>query len=331
MVDGDAQPEPPSPAHVRRDGAEPSDVELVRPYVAALVPPPAKHRDGGRTLAARRRSVDAATVSFPKAAAADGDADRHPISTTSRTRRLVVVSMGVGLLVVIVGGYVIVKPHPDPPRLPSAASLAAPPLIPTTVPASVPAPDPAASGRPRTAGHSPAAVSVTSRSQRPSARPSPAASDTPQSRPTAPPTESTLDLAAGRPVTDTGHADIYVAANAVDNDPSTYWESTDSAFPQSITVDLGSETAIGRIVLTVPPVAAWNTRTQTLSVSGSVDGTAFAGIVGSAGYTFDPATGNIVRLTFATTTTRYVRLTFTANTVWPAGQLSGLEIYPPSS
>jgi hypothetical protein len=50
-------------------------------------------------------------------------------------------------------------------------------------------------------------------------------------------------------------------------------------------------------------------------------------VVGSAGYTFDPATGNTVTITFQGTSQRYLRLTFTANTGWPAGQLSELEVY----
>jgi hypothetical protein len=48
---------------------------------------------------------------------------------------------------------------------------------------------------------------------------------------------------------------------------------------------------------------------------------------GAAGYTFDPATGNTVTVTFGASSQRYVRLTFTANTGWPAGQLSEFEVY----
>lgn len=40
------------------------------------------------------------------------------------------------------------------------------------------------------------------------------------------------------------------------------------------------------------------TRTQTLSILGSTDGSTFSTIVGSAGYTFDPSTGNTVTITF---------------------------------
>ena len=79
------------------------------------------------------------------------------------------------------------------------------------------------------------------------------------------------------------------------------------------------------------PTAGWGARTQTLAVQGSTDGTTFADLVASAGYAFNPATGNTVTINFSATTTRYVRLNITANTGWPAGQLSELEVYGPAT
>ncbi|HEY5835109.1 discoidin domain-containing protein [Streptomyces sp.] len=145
--------------------------------------------------------------------------------------------------------------------------------------------------------------------------------------PTTPPTTPPADanLAQGHPVTDSGHADVYVAGNAVDGNAGTYWESTNNAFPQSLTVDLGAARTVGRIVLRLPP--AWETRTQTLSLLGSTDNSAYTTLKSSAGHTFDPSSGNTVTVTVAPASTRYVRLTFTANTGWPAGQLSELEVY----
>ena len=60
---------------------------------------------------------------------------------------------------------------------------------------------------------------------------------------------------------------------------------------------------------------------------GSADGSSFATIVASAGYRFDPASGNTVTVRFATTSVRHLRLNVTANTGWPAGQLSEVEAY----
>jgi hypothetical protein len=114
---------------------------------------------------------------------------------------------------------------------------------------------------------------------------------------------------------------------ANDGDANSYWESANGAFPQWIQVDLGSATSAGRLVLKLPPSTAWATRTQTLTVQGSTNGSTWSTVVASGGYTFNPATGNAVTITFAATSTRYLRLTITANTGWPAGQLSELEAY----
>jgi hypothetical protein len=135
------------------------------------------------------------------------------------------------------------------------------------------------------------------------------------------------NLALGRPATDTGHADVYVAGNAVDGNATTYWESANNAFPQSLTVDLGSAQTVGRLVLKLPPATAWATRTETLSVLGSTDNGTYSTLKASAGYTFNPASGNAVTVTLTPRSTRYLRLTFTANTGWPAAQLSELEAY----
>lgn len=134
------------------------------------------------------------------------------------------------------------------------------------------------------------------------------------------------NLAAGKSVTASGYADVYVAGNVVDSNASTYWESVNNAFPQWIQVDLGASTSIDQVVLKLP--AGWETRTQTLAVQGSSNGSAFTDIVGSASYVFNPSvSSNSVTINFAAVSTRYVRLSFTANTGWQAGQLSEFEIY----
>jgi hypothetical protein len=140
---------------------------------------------------------------------------------------------------------------------------------------------------------------------------------------------STTNLALNQPVTGSSVFQNYVPSNAVDGNPSTYWESTDGAgYPQTITVNLGSAQTIGSITLDLPPLSDWNTRTETLSVLGSANGTTFTQIVGSAGYTFNPATGNTVTIGLPSgTSAQYVELNFSANTGWDAAQLSELQIY----
>ncbi|MEY9967955.1 chitodextrinase [Streptacidiphilus sp. MAP12-16] len=139
---------------------------------------------------------------------------------------------------------------------------------------------------------------------------------------------SNTNLALHKATSESSHTQVYASGNAVDGDANSYWESANNAFPQWLQVDLGSAQSAGRVVLTLPPSTAWGARTQTLSVLGSTDGSSFSTLVGSAGHTFDPATGNTATITFpATANVRYLRLNFTANTGWPAGQVSEFQVY----
>ncbi|MFC1421232.1 CARDB domain-containing protein, partial [Streptacidiphilus cavernicola] len=139
------------------------------------------------------------------------------------------------------------------------------------------------------------------------------------------------NLALGKTMTSSGVSQNYGPGNANDGDASSYWESTNNAFPQWLQVDLGSSVSINQLVLKLPPATAWNTRTETLTVQGSTDNSNFSTLVASAGYTFDPSTGNAVTVAVPAVTTRYVRLLITANTGWPAGQISEFEVYGPSA
>ncbi|MFF4394752.1 discoidin domain-containing protein [Streptomyces sp. NPDC001480] len=136
------------------------------------------------------------------------------------------------------------------------------------------------------------------------------------------------NLAKGRPATATGSQDVYTPGKAVDGDASSYWESANNAFPQSWTVDLGSAQTVRRLVLKLPPSAAWGARTQTITVLGSTDGSNWSTVAGSQGYRFDPATGNTATVSLPSgTSLRHLRLTVSANTGWPAGQFSEVEAY----
>ncbi|WP_370966416.1 discoidin domain-containing protein [Amycolatopsis sp. cg9] len=128
------------------------------------------------------------------------------------------------------------------------------------------------------------------------------------------PPPAAVDLARGRPVSASGSQAGYPPGNAVDGNASSYWESANNAFPQTLTVDLGAPAAVGRVVVKLPP--SWGSRTQTIAVNGGTP----------AGYVFDPATGNTVTIPVSSTD-RYLRLTFTGNTGWPAGQVSEVEAY----
>ncbi|MDT7786990.1 MAG: hypothetical protein QOF58_5409, partial [Pseudonocardiales bacterium] len=150
-------------------------------------------------------------------------------------------------------------------------------------------------------------------------------------RPTPPvlggPPAPDVDLAAGKPTQQSSQTQHYGSGYVVDNDPRSYWESANNAFPQWVQVDVGAPASPRRAVLTLPPDPAWGRRTQTITVEGSTDGQSFSVLRPAAGYEFDPATGNSVTLSLPGNEVRYVRLAFTSNTGWPAGQLSGLRLY----
>ncbi|MEV0271170.1 choice-of-anchor D domain-containing protein [Hamadaea sp. NPDC050747] len=139
---------------------------------------------------------------------------------------------------------------------------------------------------------------------------------------------TTTNLALQKPATASSQANgSLTPALAVDGDANSYWESANNAFPQWLQVDLGGTYSVGKVTLKLPPSSAWGTRTQTLSVQTSTNGSTFTTAVGSATYTFtSPA--NVVNVAVPATNARYVRVTFTANSGWPAGQASELEVYP---
>jgi hypothetical protein len=138
------------------------------------------------------------------------------------------------------------------------------------------------------------------------------------------------NLAQGKAMSASSATQPYPAANASDGNASTYWESTNNAFPQWLQVDLGASVSVNQVILKLP-VSGWAARTETLSVQASTDNANFTTLVAPAGYTFDPASGSAVTISFAAATLRYLRLAVTANTGWPAGQIGELEVYGPST
>jgi chitodextrinase len=137
------------------------------------------------------------------------------------------------------------------------------------------------------------------------------------------------NLALGKPTSESGHTQNYGSGNVTDGNADSYWESTNNAFPQWVQVDLGAATPVQRVVLTLPPATAWATRSQTVALQGSTNGSTLTTLAAAASCTFNPSSGNQITITLpAATSTRYLRVTITANTGWPAGQLSEVRAYP---
>ncbi len=141
--------------------------------------------------------------------------------------------------------------------------------------------------------------------------------------------ESSVNLAAGRTLTASSSTGAYTPGNGNDGNKATYWESADNALPQWIQADLGSSRRVNRVVLRLPD--GWESRSQTLKIQGSENGSAFTDLTAAKAYTFDAAGGRSATVTFDATTTRYVRVVVTANSVQPAAQVSELEIYGPET
>ncbi|MFE0146119.1 discoidin domain-containing protein [Nonomuraea sp. NPDC059007] len=133
------------------------------------------------------------------------------------------------------------------------------------------------------------------------------------------------NLALGKPASASSFTDVYPAPRATDGDQSTYWESANNAFPQWIQVDLGAAVTVDQLVLKLP--TTWPSRTQTMTVQGSTNGTTFTTIGAQATRTFSPT----ATIDLTAVSTRYVRLSITANTGWPAGQISEFEVYGPAT
>lgn len=137
------------------------------------------------------------------------------------------------------------------------------------------------------------------------------------------------NLAAGKSATASSSTQNYAASNVTDGNQGTYWESANNAFPQWVQVDLGSSVSTNQVVLKLP-TAGWGARNQTLAVQGSTDGQNFNDLSASASRAFNPP-NNTVTIDYGASTVRYLRIRITANTGWPAGQLSELEVYGPAT
>ncbi|HEY1178130.1 MAG TPA: CARDB domain-containing protein [Phytomonospora sp.] len=134
-----------------------------------------------------------------------------------------------------------------------------------------------------------------------------------------------VNLAVGRPVTESGHVHTFVAANAVDDSPATYWES--NGFPGVITVQLGSNATLDRVVVRLNPDAAWGARTQNITVLGRDQGASgFTTLVPAANYAFSPATGNTVTIPLSATAAD-VRLSIASNNGAPGGQVAEFQVF----
>ncbi|WP_432128532.1 discoidin domain-containing protein [Streptomyces sp. bgisy082] len=134
------------------------------------------------------------------------------------------------------------------------------------------------------------------------------------------------NLAVGKPISASSTVHGFVAANANDNSTATYWEGAGGSYPNTLTVKLGSNADLDRLVLKLDPATAWAARNQTVEVLGrEQSASGFTSLVAAKSYTFDPAGGNTVTVP-VTARVADVQLRFTANTGSSAGQLAEFQV-----
>lgn len=136
------------------------------------------------------------------------------------------------------------------------------------------------------------------------------------------------NVALGRKIKASSYNQVYNAQKAVDGDTAgaSYWEGKPD-YPNLLTVDLEQATKIHAIRLALNPDAIWGKRTQTVSVSISLDGTNYTELSAAEQYSFDPDYGNEAQIIFDETQARYVRLAINDNSGAEGGQVAEFEVY----
>jgi alpha-amylase len=133
------------------------------------------------------------------------------------------------------------------------------------------------------------------------------------------------NLALGKFMSASSSNASFPPGNSNDGNAGTYWEGAANTYPNTLTVALGANYAIARVVVKLN--ATWGTRTQTIQVLGhNLSTTTFTSLVSAATYTFNPTSANTVTIP-VTATVSDVRLTFTANSGAVAGQVAEIEVY----
>ncbi|MFD3874553.1 CARDB domain-containing protein [Streptomyces sp. NPDC058623] len=133
------------------------------------------------------------------------------------------------------------------------------------------------------------------------------------------------NLARGKPIEATSTTQSYVAPNANDDSPSTYWEAAQQS--SSLTVHLGANADLAGVVVRLNPDAAWAARTQNFEVLGREQAaSAFTTLRARADHSFNPGTnGNTVTMPVSG---RFadVQLRFHGNTGAPGAQVAELQV-----
>ena len=114
----------------------------------------------------------------------------------------------------------------------------------------------------------------------------------------------------------------FPASAANDANQNTYWQAADST--ATLTLQLAQAAPVARIVLELP--ASWGTRSETVEVDSSTNGSTWTTLAPSATYQFT-AGSNTVTLSGPAATVTYLRLDISGNTVQGVPQIAEFQAY----
>ena len=138
------------------------------------------------------------------------------------------------------------------------------------------------------------------------------------------PLPETENFALGKPVFSGAHTDVYVSRNVNDGKTDTYWES--KGFPAEMAIDLQGRFTVSTVTVCLNPSAVWEPRIQEIAVLTSPDGERYDEAAAPVKYSFDPETGNRIRIDFAPVEAAFVKVVFTLNTSSRTGGAQAAEI-----
>ena len=133
-------------------------------------------------------------------------------------------------------------------------------------------------------------------------------------------------LAFGKSVIGTESKETYGPINTIDGNPITYYESV--GFPAEIEIDLGDTYNVKYFAFMLPPLTAWNARTQEIEVQGSLDGITWYTVIAQDEYLFDPDNSNVIeKIMSSGVDTRYVKVIISSSSSSWGAQLSQIKIF----
>jgi F5/8 type C domain len=138
----------------------------------------------------------------------------------------------------------------------------------------------------------------------------------------APYSSAPVNLALTGTVTANSTLSGFPASNANDGNLNTYWQATAST--ATLTLHLAQAGPVARVVLELP--TGWGTRSQTVEVDGSANGSTWTTLATSAVYQFTVGS-NVVPIAVPKATETYLRLDISANSAQGAPQIDEFQAY----